>query len=363
MRVLVLVDKIFALRERTMLRRLEVGLADEGATVSWCVNSDAGEIEIGDWFSKTIQVPKTGPFSQRSSAVKRVDELVRDAAGGPPDVIHAYGGRMWDFALDLGELASVPVALEVWRDGLARRAAGLRLPSQSAMPLLITPGRSIERTLRDEGGTFPVRTIPWGVHASSRKRPVRPDTALSVLLTGTGREKQAFCAAFEGIVRAIPNDREVVVFADADAAERSGLWKLAKRLDVTDKFSLIEDMEGRRELVLRGDILVQPESHGEYRSLLLDAMSNGMAVVASRDPAVDYLADGVTASLVSGPGVTPWTDHLRPLLEEPQRLQSLRDSAAKYASANHKASAQVMGILNAYQWMRSSEAIPLRGRD
>ena len=113
-------------------------------------------------------------------------------------------------------------------------------------------------------------------------------------------------SAFEGVVSAMPGERLYHLFVDAEAAHRTGIWPVARGLGVLDRLSLIDEMEGRRELVLRGDVLVQSDARGEQRSLVLDAMASGMIVLAAEDPMVSYLVNGRTARTVSGTRSDEW---------------------------------------------------------
>jgi hypothetical protein len=289
--------------------------------------------------------------------MRRLEQLGPDSKH--IDLIHVFGGSAWDDAIELGREAGVPVAFEMWRHGLIDRSRQLR-PDPAGPPMMfIAPDLVIEQAMGDGPTPLPVRVAPWGVYLPPE--PVElmsPDRATSIFFTGPGRTASALISAFEGVVAALPPEREFYLFADAEGARRAGLWRVAEKLGVLDRFSLIDEMEGRRELVLKGDILVQPEARGEYRSLVLDAMASGMAVLAAEDPLVSYLLDGRTAKLVSHEHADAWSSAIKPLLNDVSVARDLSHRAREFVRTTHRVSAQVAAVLDAYESLTSPEPIP-----
>jgi len=371
-RVLMLIDELFAARERSMLRRLSVGLTDEGVSVVHAVPEHAaGCTEAGGLLAAAVTFPMGGPFLTRAMRARRLIANLRDhdESSTTPrvDVVHAFGGSVWDLAIQTAHELAVPVVLDIWRRGLVERARLMR-PQFRATPglLLMAPDQSVERTLAGDLPDVPVRTAPWGVHRAPRPREIFQESrAASVFLAGNGREAAVFHAGFEGITLALGAARESVIFADAEAAERSKLWRVAERLGVLDRLSLIPEMEGRRDLVILGDAIVQPESLGEQRSLLLDAMGQGMVVGAGYDPDVSWLQPGRTAAVLdrAAEPTSPdaWGDLLRPVLTDPARARQLGERAWQYVGAQHRASSHVAAVLDAYEWLVAKEPIPYPG--
>lgn len=364
-----LIDEMFAARERSMLRRLEVGLADEGVSVVHAVpEQSVGDLDVSGALADAVTFPMGGPFMTRTMRARRLLSNVRELtdSGELPkiDVIHAFGGEVWELALQVGHEIEAPVVLDVWRRGLAGKARLLRAQLRTSSGVLfMAPDVSVERALAAEAPGIPVRTALWGVHRAPAPRPIMQEgRATSVFLAGNGREPAVFHAGFEGILLALGSSRESIIFADAEAAARSKLWSVAERLGVLDRLSLIADIEGKRELVVMGDAIVQPESHGEQRSLLLDAMGQGMVVATGYDPDVSWLLPGRTAAVLdrAAEPTSPdaWAALLAPILSDPARARQLGESAWQYVGANHRASTHVAAVLDAYEWVGSKEAIP-----
>jgi glycosyltransferase involved in cell wall biosynthesis len=364
MRVLILADEFFASRERGLLTRLEIGLADEGVRVIHAVPegtpTDSGEgvfSRVLTYSSKTLLL--TRPLAVRK-LVRAVAEMDASSDTSGIDVIHVFGGSVWGLGADLASEIGAGLALEVWRSGLVERARGVHLEDDA--PLLIAPDQAVERALLKvpPGADHPaVRLAAWGVHTPTQAREILdPGRALSIMLVGSGRDAHAFRTAIEGIAAIARERPDVLIFCDAIAARRADAWSLARKLGVLHNLSLIEELEGRRDLLLYGDILVQPEAHGEQRSILLEAMASGMIVVAGADPMVSILQDGLTARLVARPVASEWTAVLNDVVTNTDRAKALAKTAREHVKTTRRASDHVRAVLSAYDWLASDEPLP-----
>ncbi|HYE61398.1 MAG TPA: glycosyltransferase [Phycisphaerales bacterium] len=365
MRVLILADEFFASRERGLLTRLEIGLADEGVRVIHAVpegtptdSSEGVFSRVLTYSSKTLLL--TRPLAVRK-LVRAVAEMDSTTEATGIDVVHVFGGSVWHLGADLASEIGAGLALEVWRSGLVDRAKTIHLDDDA--PLFIAPDQAIERALLKvpAGGEHPaVRLAAWGVHTPSTAREILTEgRAPSIMLVGSGRDEQAFRTAIEGIAAIARERPDLLIFCDALAARRTDAWALARKLGILHNLSLIDELEGRRDLLLYGDILVQPEAHGEQRSILLEAMATGMVVVAGADPMVSILQDGLTARLVKRPMAAEWSAVLRDVVTSPERARALSKTAREHVKTARRASDHVRAVLSAYDWLSSDEPLPL----
>jgi glycosyltransferase involved in cell wall biosynthesis len=105
-------------------------------------------------------------------------------------------------------------------------------------------------------------------------------------------------------------------------------------------------------------VLVCPEARGEQRTIVLDAMSHAMAIVAIRDPMVSYLKDGQTAHLVSRPAPEEWATAIEVAVVDRAQAKQLGESARSYVAANHRVSTHVATVLDVYERVVSGESLP-----
>lgn len=260
MRALVLADGLFASRERSLLSRLEVGLADEGvrlihatpgpsdgardraggsdwsggggaggwgggggSTLGPAIGSAGDEVNgstvagrvgggevLSPVFARSLryQPAAWGPLRRLNArrVVRAVREIIEQEGGSAESgsglgVVHAFGGSAWELAFDLAREFNAAVALEVWRAGLVQRARDLR-PHAGTRVALLAPDPAIERalTLAVGAGGPRVTLAPWGVHAADRvPDAMDPTKPLSVMVVGAGRDARAYAAAFDGL--------------------------------------------------------------------------------------------------------------------------------------------------------------------
>ncbi len=362
MRVLILADALFATRERSMLSRLEVGLADEGVRVVHAVPAGLEKGIEGAVFTRVVTYDDRWWRVGLGAAARDISRGLRDMDEWEGvDVVHAFGGSSWSLAAALAREFAGVLVVEAWRarlgDAVRKLAARARVPV-----LALAPDAAIEREIGAEADGVTIRLAPWGVHAAESVRDVLPaGRAPSAMLVGTGRDARSYHAAMAGLAGALATHPDLIVVCDALAARRAGLWALAKGLGVRDRLSLVADLEARRELVLQGDLLIIPAANGEQRTIALDAMAQGMVVVAAGDPMVSSLIDDETARLVQSRTRDAWCDAVLSLLADPRRAQGLASRAHAFVRAKRRASDQVRAVMEAYAWMVGKDAIPIGG--
>lgn len=359
MRVLLIVDAVFALREAALISRLQVALASDGARVMLAlperVRSMEGLEVLGD------PVPYRGVGTMLTRGV-RARSLVRrlpatDGGDRAADVVHVFGGAAWALGAEVAGLLGAPCALEVWRAGLCERARAFRAHNTSV--LFLAPDRAIERRLLSDGGGVSVRLARWGGNAPPEPAKVfHNGRDVAVMIVGNGRDGEAFLAAFEGAARVAAERPGTMLFADADGARRVGLWKRARQMGVLNRLTLIDRMEQRRDQVLMGDVFVHPERLHEHRTVLLDAMGAGLPIAAGADEDIESLIDGRTAMLVKRPEADAWHDTIDGLIGDPEAARALGASAREFIRDGRKFTSYAAAVQDAYEWMTSPGAIP-----
>lgn len=361
MRVLFLSDLTFTKHEHEMIARLAIGLADEGTGIAWSVPA-----AIADRMSDSLlvpivphQEPKLG-LSVKQRALNLLDRVTTRLGAGP-DIVHVFGGNVARLAAEVARFSGAVPAFECWRPNLEtqvrvtlNRALGVPTAGQSTSTrrasLLTVPGQSVFDRVTQQFPGEVVRTIHWGVHTPAPATASVAD-ALSVLLVGPGRDARAWQAAFDASLRVMTGNERVHLFADATTTHRLHVWKHARAAGVLDRLSLIDETETRRDVLLRADVMVYTDARGESRSLLLDAMASRVAIIAAADPLADALIDGRTARLVVDTTVSQWQEAIDHLINEKATRQKLTESAAEFVQQHHRATRQIVSLIDAYEWV------------
>jgi glycosyltransferase involved in cell wall biosynthesis len=110
----------------------------------------------------------------------------------------------------------------------------------------------------------------------------------------------------------------------------------------------MDRLEDRRDLVLRCDVLVYPDARHEQRTLLLDAMAHGLIILATDDPLVSVIQDGVTVTVPEARTPAGWADALRVRLADRAGSIALGLSAREHVRQHRRASAHIEALVDAY---------------
>ncbi len=377
MRLLLLSDRSFATREHAMLRRLEIGLVDEGCRVVRLAPEGAS-IEPTTGLAAALAYPdaawRVGLFSPAKSVERALGDLPALAAdddGRSIDIIHAFGHASWPLALALSELIGGDLVLEVTsRSALAqvqateRRAAPASDDSPSGVWL--APDDAMRSAVERLARRWPVRTAWWGVHVPpiepiSRTQPTPIE---SVCILSSGEEPASVINLLTALAGTPAIPSAPIILLDARAVEKHPeVWRHASALGLLPRLSVVSEIESRRQLVLRVDALIQADCRGEHASLVLEAMASGIPLVTRADRLVSIATDPSIAVLVEEPSEQGWARAITSLLASPSDARSLGLAARRYIQTHRLAHVQVRAALEAYAQFMEPSPIPMhKGR-
>lgn len=369
MRVLILPDATAFTREHAMIARLQVGLADEGVRVVQGVPASAAGTEAesllaGGVYALSVRHQDRGlPLMEalRAEALARdVEALARgESAERALDAVLALGDGAWSTALRIGHRLRAAVVLSVdgraqveragavWRR--AGRGAGVGNGHAGAKPIFLAPGDRLADALATGVPRSRVVVAPWGVYPTrTAHAPVDRGRSLSVVVLLSGRDGEAARGALLGLERAAETTPDLHVIVDADATRRLDLWRwTASTPSIRGRLTLTANLDGRHDLVTEADVLLVPESLGQARGLVLQAMADGMLVAAREDALVDWLIPGTTCCLLEDARAETVARRVLALADDARASGALRASAREWVQVHRPASAFVRGVLAA----------------
>ena len=368
MRVVHISGRGFAMRENELLRRLEVGLIDEGVGIvrvrpRGLLGENTAGLGARVAFN-TSRIPRFGP----SLSTRTLREINRQL-GGPGvqkiDVIHAWGSTCWNTALHLAHFTRADLVVSVHdRSALLRakwlesRAKHLAMPR----PLAIAPDEAHAQALAGHGSNLNVRVVPWGVHlhaGQDTRAAADAEHVPSICVVGSGSSPREIDAVLEGLARVATKHPDTLVFFDSALITRHKRhWRRVRELGFESTPSLIENLESHRQTVLEADILIAPENSGEYRSIVLEAMGSRMSVVVRRDPLVDLYKEDNGIIVVTDPSPTAWEAALCEGLDD-QNRRTRATTARRFIEEHHLAFQQVRGLIESYESLRADDPIQL----
>ncbi|MBX3353295.1 MAG: hypothetical protein KF684_10210 [Phycisphaeraceae bacterium] len=374
MRVLLLADRSFASRERTMIARLEIGLADEGVRVVRASPQPPPPEALDNPFLRWIRFPQPtskylAPLVARAMLRDIEDSRAQSSIDAEPiDIVHVLGDESWSTGESLARLMGASVVYELWSEAALERA--LRVArvikgeenEAKRRVAMLCPDEGVDARIAAVAPWTPRRVATWGVHSPTEQPswPRRPG-AMSILMIGRGEDLGACRDALLGLSelrKAMPN---LLVFLDAELVRRSTtLWKHAERLNMLDCVSVVEDMESRRELSLHVDVLMIPERLPEHRTIVLDAMAHGVLVVAASGCPMTVLRPDDTAIVLERPRAEDWRNAMQRFSIDVERARAMVLSAANMVREHRLGGAYVRGALSAYESLAGAEPLAFK---
>lgn len=348
MKAALLADPIWLMAEATTLKRLAVGLLDEGVQLVPIVPAafDPDEADL----SVAAEVLRYEPSGWRIVRDWRIGRLAERLVELDVDVIHALSGSMERPAVRLGQELELPVITSVWST-----AAAATLEAGEGVKIQYTaPTRAIADTARS--GLDPshtVKVVRPGVFPSGDE-PIAPplddpDHPPSFLVIGDGRLDEAYESLLQGMARIEKRIDGAMFFFYAIGSEQHKLWRAAESLGLQERVSWVPVGAASRELLVQADVVVQPQASGTVRTIVLEAMRSGRPVIAAADGALDYLVEHRTARLLESPSPGDWAEALLQVQTDRDGLVTLGTSAAKFVRDRHSASKFVGAILDLYR--------------
>ncbi|MBC7833773.1 MAG: glycosyltransferase [Phycisphaerales bacterium] len=255
--------------------------------------------------------------------------------------------------------------LEVWNGATAHYAKDMvRRASAYGPVLFFAADQSLATAIGSvvNPSEHQVYLAPWGVLAlDAPHEAVDPEGSIAAAILASGEDSRAMASVLEAFAKVAEDWPQLLLFADAEAARRSGVWAKAKQLGLLDRLSLVGNMEEHREPILHVDVIVQPEMSGAHHSLVLEAMAAGVLVVARNDPLVDYLVETRTCAVVRKLDPGDWAAAISTLLRDRARAEKLTASAREFVRTHHAASAQVRAVLAGYDKAIAMSPVAVEG--
>lgn len=380
MRILFVADRSFSRRERAMLRRLEVGLIAEGISIIRMTPASLGTV-AGEDLTAGVEYQDRGSRLtlglRARRALRDVQMVASEQPDRPFDAVHAWGPGCWAFAREMAIRGGAHLVVEVWSAEGVSRAAGFersepvpRAADGSAdaaaggAPDATAPARvwntAAERVSEALEGatTWPRRVSPWGVHIP--EEPIRAGHGgpIAACVISSGRSAAHTLAFLEGVADLGGAWGEILLFMDAVAVDRHvDVWKRAEQLGLLGSLSVIADMESRRALILKTDLMVHPEPLTDCRSVLLDAMASGMTLVAGAPGLFDAAVDDETAVILRDQSPDGWAKTLSRIVEDEALRDRIGGNARAYIKDHRLAHAHVQALASLY---RSLDAEPIK---
>ena len=354
MHVAMLMDPERILAEYPMLNRLCIGMIDQGVRVTRIIPDDpmppaivASEQRIA--LAPRIEVPiPIAPWMRRNRAARVTAALERQ----PPDLIYAIGEQVTGLAMDIGQNLERPVVLDIWSSRVASRIPR----GKSARPLAACVAAT-EPLLNLAAQRFDghhVHLVPMGIPMSSDSGPGSqlPNARKNcpgmtpIAVMGTAHNDIPAYRAMLGAVRRLLDEYpDLHLFLELRGPRAHGIWQIVQQLDLLSHVSTLPDAQLYRALLTQSAVLLMPDPAGEVRTLMLEAMWQGVPIVTREDPYLDMLQEDVSALLCRAGDIEHWTRQIKRLLSDDALRTRLTSTARAMVSQHNRTTDQVMTLI------------------
>ncbi len=360
MRAVLIVDRDFTHRELPHVRTLLLGLVDTGVRPMVAFPEDMLHEHEDLPGVRAIGYRDRGAFWTIGIRARELSDQI-PAEDKQTTIVHALGSRAPDLAAQVAIQLGAPLVIDVHERAAVAKASSIAKERES-MCLVLAPTAPLARAIIADGvAPARVREIPWGVMKPDSLRHSSAAEATGIVIAGSGQDRNAWETLVRALAQIASRREDFLVLADADATERANISRLVASLGLSPLYSRIPRLEVDRSVILRADILLLPDADGVHRSLVLDALASGMAIVAAEDRDIPMLSDPTISRLCSCE-TGEWVAGIEPLIEDASTRQSLGDSARGYIAEHHRLSRAIAGVVDAYEWMVGSDAIPMSDR-
>lgn len=346
MNVVLLADSDWLEEELHSLQHLIVGLVDERIRVIQAVPDDAPAPPT------TLTCQKVTWSESRWTEMNRWRLRGLEGALQPlePSLIHCLTSGLWRPAVELGEELSVPVVLGAGSHAALDRVDRTLRDANPARIAFAAGTEPIAQALRQRvDPAIVVAHVPVGAHVSEEGHGCAGADSLCGIVSGDGEMDEHYEALLRGLASIIERHPSTQFFFEGRSNDQHELWRSARKLGLLANISMIPRRLGHRELLLSADVMLHPQPLGTARTITLEAMAHGLAVIAHHDPWLDYLHPDQTAWVLKDPTADDWRRSLERVIDEPQAASELGARARQWVREGRLVSDQLAKVVDLYR--------------
>jgi glycosyltransferase involved in cell wall biosynthesis len=375
MRALILTDADIAAREGQLLSRLEIGLIGHGIRILYAepaderVHIDAESLIAGLEYNAGGSILTLKARARR--LVRDIDEAIGfdDPTTSRLDIVHVIGRGAWRIGLEVAIAADSHLAIEVLSQDELEHVRSFENRAIRAFGVegrfaWLSPGPGMHAAVQNHAKQSPVFATSWGTHVGEHaRRTPAPEVLPSIVIVTSGGSQQRLLSLVDAIKRyKPPTDAEPpIAFLDEHAVSRSHqIARHVREIGIENRLSIVPSLEHSRALAMNCDVLVLPDGDGQHRTITLDAMANGVLVVAAQDPLLsDLLRPDETALIVDQPTPDRWSAALdRALDRGAPQIDAIRENAREAVRQHRLAASHIDAVAAAYDRICGEKAIP-----
>ena len=194
----------------------------------------------------------------------------------------------------------------------------LRGPIKRMDYVISNSGRHL-KTLNELGVRLPPAGVIYNaVRSQGRARPGEAVPAPRIVGVGSLKPLKAYDVLLQALATLAAEGKDFELVLAGNGPEREPLELLAHRLGIAERVTFLGDVADVPALMATAHIAAHPSMSEGLSNTVLEAMAEGVPVVASSVGAIpEIIQDGQTGLLVPPGSAAPLADAIRHLLEQP----------------------------------------------
>ncbi len=347
----ILVDHDAFDRWHCVLRHLVVGLVDQAVSLRWLSDDPrARSLALGP-VETNIHGSMRWPHLRRQRS-----ELLSYLEPQPPTIVQAMSGGSYKLA---GETASALDADLVLTMSSSRDGEALRAVDPARVERFVVSGEplSLVLTQHQKIATEKIVLIRPGVQTGQYVASFDdPDRTVTLLCTSPFERHGGVEHLIEAIHALDGRGHKIMAFLLGRGRQESMLRRMVRDRGLLGRVTFSQAMDDPTPAMHGADIYVDTSSEPAFREHSLQAMANGLVVVANANPSIDHLRDGETARLCPRPTPQALIDTIESVLRDPAAAHRMALSAQQYAREHHAVSAMAEQLAAVYRTLAVARA-------
>lgn len=355
-RIVFLASELTVREYPTFLGRLLIGLAEEAVPVALVLPSKCNPDRIFTAHAEIIRYPVVDLPLMAPLNIRLLIERLKKFE---PNVLHCLCQSKALLAKQLSHRLNLPYVLTV--NSLYNRR---RQPSISSTHCarIVVPAKSIADNMTKSHPRFADRIEQVNIGAFVSETAVcfsDPARLASMVVAQSLDNADGFEKFFNAIRRMNIDGYEFMMVAALGGKADRQIWKLLAALGLLQIVTIVPKSMPKRAVLGAADIFIQPQASRIFDPLLLEAMSAGCAVAASKGGVEDLIIEDKTAVVFDSNDEVSIMRCLRRLLDRREFARQIGRNSQEYLKENHKVSRMVSKTLQIYEdailWPRNHQ--------
>lgn len=278
-----------------------------------------------------------------------VSERMSESRHDSPVIVHALSGRSCRLAAQIAQNVGGQLILTLSsRD----EADDPSLPILAGdVVRIIVPCRALHDALKNSSfGERTIETIRVGMPTTRSPSAFREPGRIPSLVYAGPLDRESGCdTLLQAVKLVLQKHAELQVFLVGKGRSEPSLREMTRILDIDSNVTFTGRLDNWRTAMEGADVFCLPQRHHAVREEPLQALADGLAVVAAENPLYESLSDRATALFVREGEPSDLAARILELLDDRPLARQLAVMAQSYMREHHSVDRMVTEHVRVYR--------------